>query len=308
MTPETIAERGVLACLVEAAAPKPGNVTPWRPARGTAFADFAASALAIAASLAAAARGAGAPAGLAPGAAIRAAVEATRAATPTNTNLGIILLLVPLARAAALVPAGGRPLGAPALQASLDGVLAGLTVADARDAYAAIRLAAPGGLGRAESEDVANEPTVDLRAAMRLAAARDDVAREYAEGYPVTFGIGAPALRRHADLGLERAAVEAALEILAVRPDTLVARKAGDAAAREVSAEARAVLSRGGFRTAAGRRRLAQMDRALRRGGLNPGTTADLVASSLFVHLLALEARRPARGQSRLFYTEASGN
>ena len=63
-------------------------------------------------------------------------------------------------------------------------VLEGLTVADARDTYEAIRLAAPGGLGQADAQDVAETPTETLLEVMRRAADRDLVARQYAATYP----------------------------------------------------------------------------------------------------------------------------
>lgn len=306
IAPDDVARRGVLACLLEAAAPKPGNVSRRRDGPDVTFADFLASAAAIGPALAAAARGADDPGGggLGVGAAIRAAVEATRCYVRTNTNLGVVLLLVPLARAAGAAgdsvtdatagiaggTAGADPGAVPVarLRAALEAVLAGLTLEDARETYAAIRLAAPGGLGRVEAEDVSGEPTVPLREAMRLAAGRDDIAREYAEGYPATFEIGLPALLAHAAAGPERATVQAALALMAARPDTLIARKAGLEAARAVSAEAAAVLDLGGILTPAGRRRLAALDRTLRREGsrLNPGTTADLTAASLFAAYL----------------------
>ncbi len=292
MTPGDVAARGVLACLLEAAAPKPGNVSRRREGVDATFGDFLASAVAIGPALAAAARGAGGADGIAVGAAIRAAVEATRRYVRTNTNLGIILLFVPLARAAGRARET-ESIPVDTLRAALGEVLARLTVDDAREAYAAIRLAAPGGLGRVTAEDVSGEPTVPLREAMRLAAARDDVAREYALGYPTTFEVGLPALLAHAAAGPERAVVQAALTLLAARPDTLIARKAGVAAARAASAEARAVLDLGGIQTLAGRRRLAAFDRALRGGGgrLNPGTTADLTAASLFAAYLTRSER-----------------
>ena len=65
-----------------------------------------------------------------------------------------------------------------ALRTAVREVLESTTVDDARDVYAAIRQAAPGGLGRAEAQDVANEPTVTLLDTMRLAADRDGIARE----------------------------------------------------------------------------------------------------------------------------------
>src|SRR5947209_1116957 len=78
----------------------------------------------------------------------------------TNTNLGIVLLLAPLTA----VPRDRD------LRTGVAMVLSGLTVADSRSAYAAIRLANPGGLGRANVQDVADEPTVSFREAMALAA------------------------------------------------------------------------------------------------------------------------------------------
>ncbi len=74
-------------------AAKPGNVSPGRHFADTRFEDFLASAAAIGETFAAV--------GDVPlGATIRAAVEATSRWTASNTNLGIILLLAPLARAA----------------------------------------------------------------------------------------------------------------------------------------------------------------------------------------------------------------
>src|SRR5207237_4276087 len=123
------------------------------------------------------------------GATIRAGVEATARWAPSNTNLGLVLLLAPLARAA-LRP-GDKP-----LRAQVTATLAATTVADARDAYAAIRSAAPGALGRASEQDVAGTPTATLREAMALARARDAIAREYATDFETTFEIGTPGLRR----------------------------------------------------------------------------------------------------------------
>src|SRR5206468_5886184 len=82
------------------------------------------------------------------------------------------------------------------LRETLRRVLDATTVDDAREVYAAIRRAAPGGLGRVEAQDVANEPDVTLLEAMRLAAGRDGIAREYATAFEVTFGTGVPALDR----------------------------------------------------------------------------------------------------------------
>ena len=317
-----------LACLLEASAPKPGNVSPGRHFHDTRYEDFLASACAVGPALG----GAGArPLGET----ILAAVRATRQWTRSNTNLGIILLLAPLARAALADAdaAGGPPHrddgvpphepgtrsplvgahprapgaqraagggataagaatagGTPLLRARLARVLATTTVADAAALYEAIRLARPGGLGSAPAQDVRERPTVTLVEAMALAAGRDGVAREYATGFASTFEVGAPALARTRADGLawDDAVVEAYLALLAAAPDTLLARKQGAAVATEVQRLAGEAVAAGGRLSAAGRRLVEALDGRLRdaRNASNPGTTADLTASAIFVHLL----------------------
>jgi triphosphoribosyl-dephospho-CoA synthase len=156
--------------------------------------------------------------------------------------------------------------------------------------YAAIRRAAPGGLGHADTQDVADEPTITLLDAMRLAADRDGIAHEYATGFEVTFGTGAPALDRARGAGLswDDAIVETFLTLLAARPDTHVARRSGAALAADISQQARKALASGGVGSSAGRRAIEEMDRRMRdsRNTANPGTTADLTAAAIFVVLL----------------------
>jgi len=271
-----VAAAAQLACLLEASAPKPGNVSPAADFRDTTYEDFLASAVAIGPALEAA--------GERPlGATIRAAIEATAVWAQSNTNLGLVLLLAPLARAAL------RP-GPDPLRRRLSATLAETTVADAADAYAAIRLAAPGGLGRAGDQDVATAPTASLRDVMLLAADRDAVAREYATSFETTFETGAPALARARAEGLSwrDAVVEVYLTLLAAAPDTHIARKLGADAAASVQRRARAVLDAGGIRTAPGREAVAAFDRALRdeANTLNPGATADLTGAAIYVALL----------------------
>jgi triphosphoribosyl-dephospho-CoA synthase len=281
-----VASAAQLACLLEASAPKPGNVAPGLAFHDTRYEDFLASAAAIGPALLAAST---APLG----ATIRRAIESTAHWTRANTNLGIVLLLAPLARAALTPPTRegeGEGGGTELLRARLASVLASTTVEDAADVYAAIRLAHPGGLGTAAEQDVAAPPTVALRDAMALAAERDTIAREYVTDFAVTFETGAPALERARREGLSwsDAVVETYLTLLAAVPDTHIARKLGMDDAAAVSVRARDVLAAGGVRTARGREAVARLDEALRdaRNARNPGTTADLTAASLYVALL----------------------
>ena len=271
-----VAAAAQLACLLEVSAPKPGNVSPLAGFRDASYEDFLASAAAIGPALTAA--------GERPlGATIRAAVEATARWVPSNTNLGLVLLLAPLARAA-LTPGGAS------LRDRLAATLAATTVADARDTYAAIRLGAPGALGRAPDQDVAGTPTATLRDVMAMAVERDAIAREYASDFRTTFELGAPALRAAlADrLPWRDAVVETYLTLLAAAPDTHIARKLGLPAAVTVQQRGRSVLDAGGVRTAPGREAIAALDGELRdeANTLNPGATADLTGAAIYLVLL----------------------
>jgi len=276
-TPDEIASAAQLACLLEASAPKPGNVSPGRAFADMGFEDFVLSAVAIGPVLR--------DAGTRPlGDTILRAVEATRRVTAANTNLGMVLLLAPLARAAAAAAPGQD------LRDAVRMVLSVTTVGDSGRAYEAIRLAAPGGLGKVSGEDVSSAPTRPLLEVMGLAADRDDVAREYVSGFASTFDVASPVLARlrQDGVGWSDAVVQLFLTLLAQRPDTLIARKSGRDAAESVSARARDVLAQGGVSTAEGRAAVDRLDEDLRASGnrLNPGTTADLSAAALFVHLL----------------------
>ena len=283
--PADIGAAAQLACLLEVSAPKPGNVSPGVSFGDTTYEDFLASAAAIAYPLG--------TAGSRPvGATILLAVEATRRWTSANTNLGIVLLLAPLARAAAACVADARSatIRLDALRASLATVLAETTIDDARAAYSAIRLAAPGGLGSAPAQDVAAEPTVTLTAAMRLAADRDGIASEYATDFRATFDVAAPALAaaRGAGLDWNDAIVETFLTILATSPDSHIVRRGGLALARDVTRRACDALEQGGVRTPDGRAAIARLDAALRdeHNLANPGTSADITAAAIFAVLL----------------------
>lgn len=264
-----------LACVLETSAEKPGNITPSYDFGDTSYEDMLRSGIALGPELGRAGeRGVGET--------VLAGVRATRRVSGANTNLGIVLLLAPLARAAL---SGGPP-----LRARLGDVLRALTVDDARAAYAAIRLAGAGGLDEPVEHDVRDEPQVTLSEAMGAAAQRDTIAAEYVTDYAVTFQLGVPALAAALGDGLRprEAIVEVALRLLAAVPDTLIARKRGADAAGDVAAGARRVLAAGGIRSARGRSALAEFDAALRADGnaLNPGTTADLVTAVVFVALL----------------------
>ncbi|MCC7049011.1 MAG: triphosphoribosyl-dephospho-CoA synthase [Alphaproteobacteria bacterium] len=279
MTPHAVACAFVWACETELQALKPGNVHVHATNPRLSVAQFRRSARVAAPHIA---RG-----GSSVGRRILGAITATRAAVGTNTNLGIVLLAAPLCHAA--LAARGRP-----LRAALSATLAALTVGDARLAFRAIALAEPAGLGRRSAQDVRRPPTATLAEAMRLAAGRDRVARQYAATYADVLRTGVPALEQARAEGLSAPQATGRLYMTFLRrfSDSHLRRKFGPGAAAAVRREAKALPDT--------RAALLRFDRSLKRRGLNPGTTADLAVASLLawrlVSIVGGEVT-PARGK-----------
>lgn len=258
-----------LACLWEATVPKPGNVHPGAAFDDTHYDDFVQSAKAIGPVFARAMS-------LSVGEVVLESVQATRQAVGKNTNLGIILVLAPLAK-------GGDQTG---VQAVLDS----LTIHDAELVYEAIRLAQPGGLGKASSQDVHQQPTVTLLEAMRLGEDRDLIAKQYVSGFQDVFGLLLPALEQSmtkmANTPLQ--AIQMAFLLgLATLGDTLIARKCGKPVMHEAQRLARKVLDAGWPNSDQGQQAYHELDSWLRADGhkRNPGTMADLIAGTIFLAL-----------------------
>jgi triphosphoribosyl-dephospho-CoA synthase len=261
-----------LACIWEATARKPGNVHRYQDFEDVTYLDFLTSAVAIAPILDQAL-------GKRIGETVLRCVEATREVVATNTNLGIILLLAPLAA----VPEGHD------LRTAVQQLLADLDIRDSHLVFAAIRLSKAGGLGNAVEEDVRGEPTLPLRQIMALAADRDMIARQYASGFREIFDDGMPALLSGLEETrcMEGAIIHNFLRLMAKHPDTLVARKRNQLDADSASRWAQKVLDEGWPHSKNSWESLEAFDAWLRAEGhsRNPGTTADLVTACLFVAL-----------------------
>ncbi len=270
-----------LVCLLEATARKPGNVHPGASFVDLTYADFVRAAAAVAEPLSLTGHS-----GIGP--AILAAQRATRAVCDSNVNLGICLLLAPIA-------AVESPRE---LRSEVARLVDGTTVEDAAAVYEAIRLAVAGGLGEVAEQDVAQAPTVTLVEAMALAEERDAIAYEWTIRFRGLDRDGAQWLRTAwEDAHLERlprgfesgpavtpwecALIATHLEYLA-QGETLIRRKCGREIEREAMRRAQHALAAGAWRTPAGWQAIHELDGWLRADGhrRNPGTTADFVAAS----------------------------
>jgi triphosphoribosyl-dephospho-CoA synthase len=254
-----------LACLLEASARKPGNVHPEASFPDLTYADFVKSAAVIAKILADIESHK-------IGCCIKECISETQKVISSNSNLGMVLLLAPLAA----VPPEKT------IAEGIQEVLEQLTIQDACEVYEAIRIANPGGLGKMKTEDVASEPTGTLRDVMCLAADHDSVASEYANDFCITLDTAVPALQTFWKqcTNWEEAVIRLQLRLMSDFPDTLIARKCGMEEAQQSAMRANEVLKADDFKT-----NLSKLDSWLRLHGnqRNPGTTADLIVAGLFV-------------------------
>jgi triphosphoribosyl-dephospho-CoA synthase len=262
----SIGDGARLACILEATACKAGNVTRFVDFEDLTYLDFVLSAQAIGPVIERAGE-------MGVGWAVREGVAATRRFVTNNSNLGMLLLLAPLAA----VPQEKD------LESGVVDVLDRLTVADSRMIFEAIRLANPGGLGEAPEQDVRDEPTLPLRQIMTMAADRDLIARQFSNGFRDVFDHVSHLVYEP----LEEAIIRCHLRLLAALGDTHIARRSGSQIAEEAKQRSAEVLTLGWPESSEGRKAFAEFDAWLRADGhrRNPGSTADMVAACLFVAL-----------------------
>jgi triphosphoribosyl-dephospho-CoA synthase len=266
----TISQLASMACLLEVSAPKPGNVHRGADFDDMTFDDFLLSSIMVGPAL-------GAASAVGVGQSVLSAIEARCSVTAANTNLGLVLLIAPLAAVPADLP----------LRQGIGQVLSQLTSEDCRLVYQAIRLASPGGLGEQDDMDVHETPPDDLLAAMAAASDRDLIARQYSNQFEDLLASFVPWLVEEANSAdsLSQAIVRFHVRIMAAHPDSLIQRKCGLATAEQSAALAAGVLNAAD--TATYHEKLAELDFWLRadHNRRNPGTTADMVGASLFAAL-----------------------
>jgi len=292
-----------LAILMEASAPKPGNVSVAANFDKTFFAHFLASGVAASPSFESAAkRGIWLFQGridfsdLGVGRLIRNCInDINDWQHGGNTLLGTVILLLPIAVASGMTPVIDLEI----LRKNLKLIVESTTPRDAVNMYAAIKSANPGGLGKAPSLDV-NDPDsvrrifqgkVPLYKIFEIAQEYDTICSEWVNNYPKTFDLAYPRLVRNMQTmgNVNGAVVQTFLEVLAKVPDTFIARKTSIEKSREISLKAEHIFNLGGAETLLGRKRLKEFDSELRKSSnlLNPGTTADIISAALALYVLS---------------------
>ncbi|THE65633.1 triphosphoribosyl-dephospho-CoA synthase [Salinadaptatus halalkaliphilus] len=274
----TPAQNARLALLLEVAGtPKPGNVDRTRDLPDLHFEHFLAGAVGAQSGLEMAADGA------AVGSAFERAIDGMATQRGDNTQFGALLLLVPLVRAS-------RSELSPAVAES---VVEETTVADAAGFYRAFDHvdvfvddppASMDDLDVRRGSDAVPalfERGLTLYDVMDHSVPGDDVAREWVTGFDRSF-LAAHRLANADGPATDRAA-SVFLSVLAERPDTLVANRHGETVAREVTDRAAELHDSNALGTDPDA--VERFADELVERGVNPGTTADIVAAGLFIAL-----------------------
>ena len=271
---QNLADAFKAACMAELEALKPGNVHIFADGHGMTVQDFIASAEAVSTVIA--------QPDLSLGQRILHSVQATQNAVNMNTNLGMILLCAPLIQAKLNTFGTG-------LQANIHAVLGNTTLEDAEACFAAIRLAKPAGLGCSDAHDVHAPAACTLQEAMQQAADKDSIARQYGNNFADVFD-GVTYYQKMLNLWQRPAWAATALHLHIMRHflDSHIVRKQGETMAKLVQNEAaeHAVEFAKNFNPKNYQSVLMTFDAALKKRGLNPGTSADLTVASLFLHAI----------------------
>lgn len=275
MSPDKIAQLAQAAMLIELSSdPKPGNIDRCHDFSDIGFHQFIVSAVSAYPVFRKAASGR-VPFG-------KLLLEGVRSWRDWNingnTHFGSLTLMIPLAMAA------GR---SGDLRNNLSEVLLETTSDDAADFYEAFALA------DARVADVKDFSLKDSRAVeslrikgktlldlMHLSKNHDLIASEWSNNYNRSFHLADMLKEKVPEQGINVGVVRTYLTALAEMPDSLVQAKFGLSTAAQVSSSAKNALEDTTLESA------RELDIKLLADDVNPGSTADLIASSLFISLL----------------------
>lgn len=214
-----------------------------------------------------------------------------------NVIFGHILILAPLVAASAICLKTNK-IHFKDYSFIVKKIIEDSTIEDTIKLYDAIKLCHPGGLGKVDKYDVNDENSINeikkdninLKKIFKISKKDDLISSEYASGFSIILDEG---LQYYLDVFKENndinmATVHTFLKILSDHPDTLIIRKSGLEAALFVSNKASVILGAGGISTSEGLQLTKELDEVLhsKKGMMNPGTTADLIAGVILCALI----------------------
>ncbi|MEM2934520.1 MAG: triphosphoribosyl-dephospho-CoA synthase [Methanocellales archaeon] len=271
-----IARCAQLALILEVTAnPKPGNIDREHDYKDTRFEHFLASAVGAYPVFEQAARSKN---GI--GALISAAVEeSVKWHKGGNTHFGAYTLLIPLIMSAGISRSQAE------LKQNAIHLVRNTTSRDAIEFYKAfsrvkVRVKQVDYLdvNDPSSIKILEEKNLSLYEVMKLSCDRDLIAEEWCKGFPRSFNGALLLNKKTRESNVNDAIVQVYLQMLSEEPDTFIEIKFGKQKALWVSQMASLVLK--------DKEQIKRFDEQLIREGINPGSTADIIAASLFIALL----------------------
>ncbi len=268
------------ACKLDAFSIKPGNVFINNPAYGMTHTDFLRSSIACSEIIC--------QKNLDIGIKTYECVKSSIDLVGCNTNLGIILLCVPIVQAL-FIDNNHR-----FSQNNLKYVIQSIDRKQTKYIYEAINLAKAGGMGKKDIYDLNDSKNKDftLLEAMKYASTYDYIANEYCNNFDNIINIISINWRNYLKYmsDAEAATTATFLNLIKSVPDTLIARKFGKSKAIEVSE--RFIQIADEYCSLKNPKKLNKMllllDSELKIQELNPGTTADVVVAGIFLSCLDL--------------------
>jgi len=218
---------------------------------------------------------------------IKLAVIESKKWSPSNANLGIIMLHTPIATTTGQM----EEFNINTLKKEIKNTVKNTTTDDAIAVYDAIEIAMPNINPPKEGPDAQKndakqelrEKNLTLYDVFKISSSWDSISYEWTKGFNISFE-GYNLLNKYYKQynNINLATTKTFLNILSNYPDTLIARKKDENTSKMVSDKAKEVLNNFNEES------LLKFDKFLSNEGnkLNPGTTADLIASSLMIFLL----------------------
>ena len=265
-------------CDAEIKSLKPGNVHKYSEGHGMNLKDFLKSSLIISKCLT--------KNNLDLGKKILISVNEIQNKIKKNTNLGIILMLSPIAT---IVQEEGV-ISKKELLKKIKSLIKKQNIKNSIPIFKAISLTSPGGLGFSKKYDVNEPPNTNLYKAMEFAKKKDLIARQYCNGFEDIYKIGIPAYKKFYNKWgkVDWALTGVYLTFLKKYNDSHIVRNKGNKIATSIKKEAKKYyffLKRNKNLTKI-KKKLLIFDKKLKSKRINPGTTADLTVATLLLEIV----------------------
>jgi len=286
MNEDDVARSAQLALLLEVSAyPKPGNVDRTHDFIDTSYEHFLASSVAVYPVFReAAARGSGK--GLGVGGLVRSGVEESTAwQRGGNTHFGALLLLIPLTMAAGACERYDME----KIKRKATEIMLNTTTDDAIEVYRAYPKAKVKVRRDVPEFDLTDEASInEIRdnklsyyEILTISASYDLISRELVGGFELTFGYATVIKDFAKEKRINDAITRTYLKLLSEEEDTFIKMKFGAEKSRYVKERAKRIVNQGYERE-----EIEELDAELIKEGLNPGSTADIIAAALFISIL----------------------